>query len=149
MAKYLISCFRENARYGICVWDNRKEYPLDLIMLNSSQHSESNLEWMMLTNILWTILGNNNVYRLDDHGCSPIVLTASASSIGFSKGKWNVETELDIKTKANEKHRNWVITSDENKHFTIDFDESSEDIDYIELGLSIVSLIDSIQQSEV
>ena len=68
MAKYRSRCFRENSRYGIGVWNNLKEYPLDIIMLNSSQHSESNLEWMMLTNILWTILGNNNVYRLDDHG---------------------------------------------------------------------------------
>ena len=149
MAKYRSRCFRENSRYGIGVWNNLKEYPLDIIMLNSSQHSESNLEWMMLTNILWTILGNNNVYRLDDHGCSPIVITTSASSIGFYKGKWNIETELDIAKKVIENHQDWVITCEENKYYTVDYLEGHEDHDYIELGQSIVSLLESIQQSSV
>ena len=46
------------------VWDDFSKYPLDLILLNSSQHSEGNLEWMMMTFLLMNVLADNEKYYL-------------------------------------------------------------------------------------
>lgn len=147
-SKYRSRCFRDSARYGIGVWNDKENFPLDLIMLNSSQHSETNLEWMMLTNILWTLYDDHNKYQLNDHGCSPILLTHVASSIGFGKGKWNIETELDIIPSIQNKFPNWNVSQEDEKIITVDFGDDNDGVDYIEMGQQIIALIESVHQGQ-
>lgn len=147
-SKYRSRCFRDYARYGIGVWDDKENYPLDLIMLNSSQHSKANLEWMMLTHILWTLYEDHNKYQLDDHGCSPILLTHAGSSIGFGKGKWNIETELDIIPSIHNKYPNWNVSQEDKKIITVDFGDDIDGVDYIEMGQQIIALIESVHQGQ-
>lgn len=143
--KYTNYCLREKTRYGMGVWDDKEKYPLDLIILNSSQHSKNNLEWMMLTNILWNLIKTDNSYQLDDHGCNPILLTKSASSIGFYKGKWNIETMLDIVPVIKEKHPDWILQKSENEQvITVNFDKDNN-MDYVEMGKELISIIESIK----
>ena len=148
-AKYGSRCFREYARYGIGVWDNQNDYPLDLVLLNSSQHTDANLEWMMLTNVLWTLYDDHNIYQLDDHGCSPILLTQSASTIRFYHGKWNIETQFNIEPTILSDHPNWVVGKEEGGLITVDFGTNEEGKDYIEMGQYLIACIESISQAHL
>ena len=145
-AKYQNRCFREYARYGIGVWDNQKEYPLDLVMLNSSQHSDANLEWMMLTNILWTLYDDHNIYQLKDLGCKPILLTQCASTIWFCHGKWHIETLLNIVPSILSEHPDWIIEQEEGNKMSVDFGGNDEGMDYIEMGQYLIACVESVNQ---
>ncbi|MDO4510321.1 MAG: DUF262 domain-containing protein [Bacteroidales bacterium] len=148
-AKYKSRCFREGTRYGIGVWDDYDAFPLDLAMLNSSQHSEANLEWRMMTHILWTMYDDHNKYRLDDHGCSLMVLTEYNSAIGFKEGKWVVETKQDIMSHITSEYPKWSIEKDDNQKFIIGLTEDDQSMDYIELGQKIISIIESLSLNKI
>lgn len=151
VAKYPKQSTRETT-YSIGVWDKRETYPFDLILLNSGQHSENNLEWMMMTHLLNEILADSEKYSLDDHGCSPIVILKmkSATTINFIHGKWQVECSDDsisaiVQEKLNSDNR--VIMGKEDGKITIELaDHLSGDIDYIELGQYIVRLLENIAE---
>ncbi|SHG04653.1 Protein of unknown function DUF262 [Bacteroides luti] len=143
LAKYPSESNRDYTRYGMGVWDNRDENPLDLIILNSSQHSENNLEWMMMTNILWNRLGNSQIYQLDDHGCSPILITSCGAAISFKNGVWFIESLVDIVSTITYKHPELIVKAQEERNVTIDLPKNENTMDYIDLGILLVRLIEN------
>ena len=149
VAKYPKKYTRDTT-YSIGVWDNRENYPFDLILLNSGQHSENNLEWMMMTNLLNEKLENREKYSLDDHGCSPIVILKmkSATTINFIHGKWQVECDDDsIRAIVKEKlsNDNRVDVEEEGGKITVKLKLAAldGDIDYIDLGQYVVGLLNT------
>ena len=141
IAKYPIQSTHQWTRYGICVWDDFSKYPLDLILLNSSQHSEGNLEWMMMTFLLMNVLADNEKYYLDEHGCSPISIKKSASAIQFMHGKWLIECSKDIVPTITDNFPSLSIEKTGDEKITVDFGDSDYGLDYIELGLKLVEIL--------
>lgn len=144
IAKYPEQSTHQWTRYGIGVWDDRKAYPLDLVLLNSSQHSESNLEWMMMTFLLKNVLADSEKYYLDEHGCSPISIKKSASAIQFKHGKWLIECRKDLFPSISKSFPDQVIEKTDDEKITVDFGDSNYGIDYIELGQKLVELLEEI-----
>ena len=142
ITKYPMQSTHQWTRYGIGVWDDFSKYPLDLILLNSSQHSEGNLEWMMMTFLLNNVLADNEKYYLDDHGCSPISIVKSTSAIQFKHGKWLIECSKDIVPTITDKYPDLSIEKKEDGKVTVDFDNSYYGLDYIELGRNLVELLE-------
>ena len=144
LAKYPVESNREGTRYGIGVWDDPVNYPLDLVLLNSSQHSEGNIEWMMMTNLLWNVMGNYEIYSLDDHGCSPIIITNNASTIKFKQGKWHVETSKDLSFAVSSSQNQSLMTVSqvETNKYEVDLSPQADlYYDYIDLGKEIIQLV--------
>ena len=142
IAKYPMQSTHQWTRYGIGVWDDFSKYPLDLILLNSSQHSESNLEWMMMTFLLKNILADNEKYYLDEHGCHPISIKESASAIQFKHGKWLIESNKDLVPNITAKFPDLIVKKIEDEKVTIDFGDNNYGLDYIELGRKLVELLE-------
>jgi hypothetical protein len=142
IAKYPIQSTHQWTRYGIGVWDDFSKYPLDLILLNSSQHSEGNLEWMMMTFLLKNVLADNEKYYLDEHGCHPISIKKSASAIQFKHGRWLIECSKDIVPTIKAKFPGLIIEKTEDEKITVGFGDSNFDLDYIELGRKLVELLE-------
>ena len=143
IAKYPMQSTHQCTRYGIGVWDNFSKYPLDLILLNSTQHSEGNLEWMMMTFLLKNVLADNEKYYLDEHGCHPLSIKESASAIQFKHGKWLIESSKDLVPTIKVKFPGLIIEKTEDEMVAIDFDDSNYGLDYIELGQKLVELIET------
>jgi hypothetical protein len=143
IAKYPGNSTHQGTRYGIGVWDNYDDYPLDLVLLNSSQHSENNIEWMMMTYLLMNELNDDNKYRLDNHACSPITITKNASTIQFKNGKWIVSGQsLDSETiKTNLSDFGLDILEEDGK-LRIGLSQNNKDKDYIDLGKTLVKLLE-------
>lgn len=141
IAKYPMQSTHQWTRYGIGVWDDFSKYPLDLILLNSSQHSEGNLEWMMMTFLLMNVLADNEKYYLDEHGCSPISIKKSASAIQFMHGKWLIECSKDIVPTITDNFPSLSIEKTGDEKITVDFGDSDYGLDYIELGLKLVEIL--------
>ena len=141
IAKYPLQSTHQWTRYGIGVWDDFSNYPLDLILLNSSQHSEGNLEWMMMTFLLNNVLADNEKYYLDEHGCHPISIKKSASAIQFKHGKWLIECSKDLVPTITAKFPSLIIEKTEDEKITIDFGDGNYGLDYIELGLKLVEIL--------
>ncbi len=149
LAKYPEQSNRGGTRYGIELWDDQANYPLDLIILNSSQHSETNLEWMMMTHLLFKKLNNGQLYELRDHGCSPVLITSKSVTIEFLKTSWVIKPAgglaSDIQTQfQNEINNGGLILTQNGEEITvsIDFQKFALDLDYIELGLKLVEIIE-------
>lgn len=146
IAKYPTESNLEWTRYGLGIWDEPDSYPLDLILLNSSYHSSGNLEWKMLTYLLKRKLNNDDSYRIDDHGCSPIILTSCASTIGFERGRWEINTDRDIIIPQSINNVRLKVCYFGENQITVDFADSTREMDYIDLGLWLVSLIEEAEQ---
>ena len=157
MAKYPEQCTKKTT-YSIGVWDDRDKYPFDLIFLNSRQHSENNLELMMMTYLLNEKLAEEHEdrekYSLDDHGCRPIVVTMGKSTlaISFIHGKWQVECDDDsIRAIVKEKlsNDNRVDVEEEGGKITVKLKLAAldGDIDYIDLGQYVVGLFESVAET--
>ena len=144
IAKYPMQSTHQWTRYGIGVWDDFSKYPLDLILLNSSQHSEGNLEWMMMTFLLMNVLADNEKYYLDEHGCSPISIKKSASAIQFMHGKWLIECSKDIVPTITDNFPSLSIEKTGDEKITVDFGDSDYGLDYIELGLKLVEILNEV-----
>jgi len=142
IAKYPMQSTHQWTRYGIGVWDDFTKYPLDLVILNSSQHSEGNLEWMMMTFLLKNVLADNEKYDLDDHGCHPISIKKSASAIQFKHGKWLIESSKDMVSAITAKFPDLIVEKTEDEKVTIDFGDNNYGLDYIELGQELVGLLE-------
>lgn len=145
IAKYPMQSTHQWTRYGIGVWDDFTKYPLDLVLLNSSQHSEGNLEWMMMTFLLKNVLSDNEKYYLDEHGCHPISIKKSASAIQFKHGKWLIESCKDLVPTITAKFPGLTIEKAEDKKITVDFGDSNYGLDYIELGQKLVELLEATE----
>lgn len=145
IAKYPMQSTHQWTRYGIGVWDDFTKYPLDLVLLNSSQHSEGNLEWMMMTFLLKNVLSDDEKYYLDEHGCHPISIKKSASAIQFKHGKWLIESCKDLVPTITAKFPGLTIEKAEDKKITVDFGDSNYGLDYIELGQKLVELLEATE----
>ena len=151
VAKYPQESNADWTKYGIGVWENIDEYPLDLILLNSSAHSEGNLEWMMMTRLLWVLMGNNDKYMLDGHGCQPILMTnCGASTIQFKKDKWFVHSQPGTIKAIEDKCQNCrnCIISEKNEEsiavaLLVESEPVEPKIDYIDLGRKLIAIIES------
>lgn len=148
LAKYPVESNHESTTYGIGIWDAPEQYPLDLILLNSSQHSPGNLEWKMLTFLLWCKLAKWDSYQLDNHGCSPMVLTSCGSTIGFEKGKWEIQTNKDLQIPATMSDVPLEVCTADNDRITVRIAAATDKIDYIDLGLKLVLLIENAKGKE-
>lgn len=142
IAKYPVQSTHQWTRYGIGVWDDFSKYPLDLILLNSSQHSEGNLEWMMMTFLLMNVLADNEKYYLDEHGCHPISIKKSASAIQFKHGKWLIECNKDLFPTLTANFTGFIIEKTEDEKITVDFGDNDYGLDYIELGRKLIELLE-------
>ncbi len=124
---------------GYYYWNNRDSYPLEIIMLNSSVESESNLEW----NIFNWILSENNkkITSLDSHGASKLFLLKARINInGVEKG-FEVKPNNDnnvIFSKLIEKS----IISSEGLFIVL------ENEDLIERGQELISKINELCEFE-
>ena len=145
IAKYPMQSTHQWTRYGIGVWDDFTKYPLDLVLLNSSQHSEGNLEWMMMTFLLKNVLSDDEKYYLDEHGCHPISIKKSASAIQFKHGKWLIESCKDLVPTITAKFPDLTIEKAEDKKITVDLGDSNYGLDYIELGQKLVELLEATE----
>ncbi|SFB90496.1 DUF262 domain-containing protein [Kaistella jeonii] len=82
---------------GYYYWKNRDVNPLEVIMLNSSMESSTNLEWNIFN---WILFDNNReIIYLDYHGASKMLLlkaglTMDAKQEGFKIEITNEQTNL-------------------------------------------------------
>ena len=78
--------------YGIYVWEDVDNRPLEAIMLNSQNHSERNLEWNIINAALRWQDSVKNRCDLDSHGSSPVKLVMANSYISATQEGWAVST---------------------------------------------------------
>ena len=146
IAKYPEQSTHQGTRYGIGVWDDCKAYPLDLVLLNSSQHSKDNLEWMMMTYLLKNVLADSEKYYLDEHGCRPISIKKSASAIQFKHGKWLIECSNNLIPCIKAQLSEFSIEEIDDNKISIDFGDNDFGLDYIELGRKLVKLLEDAEE---
>ena len=152
MAKYR-SANREDTKYGCYAWDDKINRPLEIVILNSSQHSDMNLEWKMLNHILVSELWDDNVnYSLDPHASSPFMMTKYHISITITQDGWLVGCDdmdlinsLELNNLYSIKPGN---ASNEENLYLFDFAEPHNDMDYIDLAKVIVSDIENYYSSQ-
>lgn len=139
VTKYPNESNRENTHYGMAIWDDRATYPLDMILLNSSYHSENYLEWMMMTYLLYNKIDKGISCSLDPHGCHPIQI--HTNSIGFKNGGWKVYTDSNLTSKLAGR-TDILITPYSPNEYSITLTSSAAlDYDYIDLGIDLVELL--------
>lgn len=134
---------RSNTRYGIAVWDDIQNNPLELSILNSSQHSEHNLEWSMINLAVYRLLNDDTTYTLDDHGSSPIAVASTnvVSTLGFKQDGWHVSTLKALDKLTHNKELSVSKTTNE-KEWIVSFkDHENHKRDYVELGLILAKYL--------
>ena len=152
MAKYG-SANREDTKYGCYAWDDKEERPLEIVILNSSQHSDMNLEWKMLNHILVDEMWDNNVnYSLDPHASSPFVLNKYSISLTITQSGWKVRCDdlnMINTLKRNDHYSiNPTGISDEWNYYLFDFKKQQNDMDYIDLAKIIIKDIEYYYSSQ-
>ena len=146
LAKYPSESNYRDSRYGRGLWEDRANRPLELILLNSSQHGKYNLEWMMMNLTLFNMLGDREKFILDPHGCSPVVILANSSSIDFKQGGWIVKTYLNLPSLVSTiEDIKYEQIENEDNSYKISFISSVHDRDYIELGVELANIMASQQ----
>jgi hypothetical protein len=122
---------------GYYYWKNIDDRPMEVIMLNSSYESASNLEW----NIFNKILNNNNreITTLDDHGASSLIVFAAGISMNGVQSGFMIEP-----------------ISDDNQIFKILIERTViskeglypvlENEDYVEKGQGLIKMINEIRE---
>ena len=96
--KYYMVKYPNNANtvaewtYGIYHWDDLVNRPLEAIMLNSQDHSPSNIEWNILNLTLRWQEEVKERCDLDKHGSSPLKLVFANSNISATQDGWVVST---------------------------------------------------------
>lgn len=143
LAKYPEKSNKDTTKYGIGVWDDITTHPLDLIWINSSYHNVSYLEWMMMTYLLWKVMGDKNKYKLDDHGCSSILITSNASQIGFKEGKWHIKTTKDLPSQYDFSGNGIDLSDNGDDNYTVDLNNTNTSMDYIDLGMLLIRIIEN------
>ena len=79
---------------GVYFWENPTTRPLEAIMLNSTSHGVTNLEWNILNSTLrWG--PHSEHYSIDDHNHAPVVLVNANSSLDGNQDGWRVSTYED------------------------------------------------------
>ena len=152
MAKYG-NANREDTKYGCYAWDDKEERPLEIVILNSSQHSDMNLEWKMLNHILVDEMWDNNVnYSLDPHASSPFVLNKYSISLTITQRGWKVRCDdlnMINTLKRNDHYSiNPTGISEEWNYYLFDFKKQQNDMDYIDLAKIIIKDIEYYYSSQ-
>lgn len=127
-----------DSTYGIGIWDDKDHWPLDLILLNSSYHSADNLEWKMMNLTVFNLLGDQNIYKIERHGSSPLEITSTSSTIDFQHNKWIVHTAIDLNEVIN--HIGEVSLdqiTDKPNLYEVRFKSPIHKMDYVELGTKL------------
>lgn len=76
---------------GVYFWEDPVSRPLEAIMLNSTSHGVTNLEWNILNSTLrWGPYREH--FSLDDHNHAPVVLVNANSSLDGNQEGWRVST---------------------------------------------------------
>lgn len=140
VTKYPNESNRENTHYGMAIWDDYTNYPLDMILLNSSYHSENYLEWMMMTYLLYNKIDKDTIpCSLDPHGCHPIQI--HTNSLGFKNGGWQVYSDSNLTSKLAGR-KDIQITPNSLNEYSITLTQfAAPYYDYIDLGMELVDLL--------
>ena len=126
---------------GIYHWDDMENKPLEVIMLNSSQHGIYNLEW----NILNSTLRHQDAERfsLDDHNHVEVRLTRANSALDGNQKGWTVSTyEPDYLLDGLRS----LLNSEGEKKYSMDENTVivPEGVDYISFGLQLTTDIEAL-----
>jgi hypothetical protein len=149
-----LSCERKDWRYyfikydndlhhpgtqGYYCWKDRKNLPMETIMLNSSYESPSNLEWNVYNRILFN--KNRESSSLDDHGASSLMLYKVGFSInGIQKG-------YEVKA-SNENNLVFDKLIEDNTISQEGLFPVSEYEEFIEKGQDLIKKIESLSEIE-
>lgn len=149
MVKYK-SANRSDTRYGCYAWDDKKNRPLELVILNSSYHSIYNIEWKMLNHILAAELwDDNNKYSLDYHASSPFVINKYGISMTITQSGWLIQcnnSDIMNAISQNELYSVDAIASDDGQvsnTYLANFKNLQTELDYIDLAKRIVNDIEN------
>lgn len=146
MVKYK-SANREDTNWGCYAWDDKEKRPLEMIILNSSYHSEYNIEWKMLNHILASELWDgNDKYSLDPHASRPFVMNKFGISLSISQEGWIMQCGNSAIISNIKKSANYSISSygDDNNMYLIDFASNDSCLDYIELAKILIKDIEQV-----
>lgn len=146
LLKYYEKAYKTDTKYSIGIWEDPAKYPLDLIWLNSSYHSENNLEWKVLTYILWSCYDDHSRYTLDSHGCAPISISTLSMTIGFVEDGWILDAgdkALEAEIKISGKYPELEVTISDEGHIKVRRSDSTKD--YIEIGKDIIALLEAAE----
>ena len=145
MTKYG-SANREDTNYGCYAWDDKENRPLEMVILNSSYHSQYNIEWRMLNHILVSELwDDNNKYSLDPHASSPFVMNKVGVSLTITQDGWKINCNDSLiidKIKDSNIYSVSQIEGEETMYLC-DFYVPAADMDYIDLAKLIISDIET------
>ena len=143
---------RKSNSQGVYHWDDMEHKPLEVIMLNSSTHSDNLLEWNILNlTVRWAF---PDTCDLDPHGHAPIHLQAANSFMSANQSGWVISTyEPDYLFEQLASLKN--DTSNDNKYLLSDNPKVEEGlsskivlvpdgIDYVKFGIDLIKDINSI-----
>ena len=149
MAKYR-SANREDTSYGCYAWDDKMNKPIEMVILNSSYHSNYNIEWKMLNHILVSELwDDNDRYSLDPHASSPFVMNKCGVTLSITQDGW-------LMTCNNENVVNCLYNNDtysianvegEDNTYLVDFKYDATEMDYIDLAKMVINNIEVALES--
>jgi hypothetical protein len=129
---------------GVYAWDDKRNKPLEIIILNSKYHSEYNLEWKMLNYILWKKLNDNDRYQLDPHASSPLSLP-DGITMTITQDGWLLEGNVnDISSEIARTENLEVIPIGEDLITGWLVKKINSKEDYVEFGLRLVRSINAI-----
>ncbi len=136
----------EDTKYGCYAWDDKVKKPLEMVILNSSYHSEYNIEWKMLNHILELELRENKVnYSLDNHASSPFVMNKYGVTFTITQNGWEVQCNSKevIDAISNSGTSIAKIKEDENSNiYLINLEDTQCNLDYIDLAKGIIQDIE-------
>ncbi len=144
MAKYA-SAGRSDTAYGIYAWDDEVNRPLEAVILNSSQHSPNNIEWLMLNHILYSELANKDKYELDYHASSPVVLKNLGVKITIKQEGWGISTDNVAMVERLMDTCYYHIEADyENNTYTLWYDSDKCNGDYIDMAKQLIQYLETL-----
>lgn len=129
---------------GVYHWDDIDNKPLEVIMLNSSQHGQYNLEWNILNSTLRYEYSDH--CSIDDHNHEKVKLELANSSLNGTQEGWEVYTyEPDYLL---DELKTLTISSDGNESLKYSITDNlvhvPDGTDYITFGKSLIDDIESI-----
>ena len=148
MAKYA-SANMKNTAYGIYAWDDEELRPLEAVILNSSQHSPNNIEWLMLNHILYGELNNGNKYELDYHASSPVVLKLLGVKVSIRQEGWNVVTDNSRLIEWLKEEHHYDILKEAENSYLFRFVPTEPDYDYIDMAKQLIGDIEALWNNTI
>ncbi len=141
---------RKSNSQGVYHWDDMENKPLEVIMLNSSTHSDNLLEWNILNlTVRWAF---PDTCDLDPHGHAPIHLQASNTFLSANQSGWELSTyESDyLYEKLSELKRDSLNKYQLSEGTRVENGLSfktvfvPDGIDYVQFGIELIKDLDSI-----